>query len=96
LCSRTSLRRREHGETAFGRPDPSHGRGALKLAVRYSTADLDGGLSRTGDEHDWTLGLNRHIGTHFKLQANHVRARADRGNLEIDPRIHGMRAQMTF
>lgn len=87
-----------HGykETAFGNPVPSRPAGALEVAMRYSTVDLDDGGIEGGTEHDWTLGLNWYISKHFKLQANAVRAFSDRGNLEVDPHIYELLAQLDF
>jgi phosphate-selective porin OprO/OprP len=70
--------------------------GALELALRYATLDLDDGAVMGGREHDWTLGLNWYLGTHFKLQANYIRAFSDRGNLPLDPTIYALRAQLSF
>ncbi|MBP1475172.1 hypothetical protein J7I44_12735 [Frateuria sp. MAH-13] len=75
---------------------PQHPWGALELALRYATLDLDDGAVMGGREHDWTLGLNWYINTHFKLQANVIRAFSDRGNLPLDPTIYAMRAQLNF
>lgn len=81
---------------AFGNPTPKNGYGAVELAVRYSTLDLDDGAIRGGREHDWTLGANWYLGAHLKLQANYVRAFSDRGALALDPRIVEVRAQVSF
>lgn len=75
---------------------PQHGWGALEVALRYATLDLDDGAVMGGREHDWTLGLNWYISSHFKLQANLIRAFSERGNLPLDPTIFGLRAQLAF
>lgn len=75
---------------------PRHRWGALELALRYATLDLDDGAVMGGREHDWTLGVNWYIDAHFKLQANLIRAFSDRGNLPLDPTIYAMRAQLRF
>lgn len=83
-------------ETAFGNPSPARPAGAWELAMRYATVDLDDGGIEGGSEHDWTLGLNWYIGKHFKLQADAVRAFSDRGDLQLDPHIYELLAQLSF
>ncbi|HET6555591.1 MAG TPA: porin [Dyella sp.] len=75
---------------------PTHAWGAVEVAVRYSELDLNDGAITGGKEHDWTVGANWYIGEHLKLQLNHVWAFADRGTLQVDPRIFEMRAQLYF
>lgn len=75
---------------------PTHPWGAVELALRYSELDLNDGAITGGKEHDWTLGANWYIGEHLKLQANYVWAYSDRGNLQVNPRIFEMRAQVYF
>lgn len=70
--------------------------GAVELAVRYSDLGLNDGAVTGGKEHDWTLGANWYLGEHLKLQANYVWAFSDRGNLQVNPRIFEMRAQVSF
>jgi phosphate-selective porin OprO/OprP len=82
--------------SGFSNPVPAHPWGAVELALRFSTLDLDDGSVTGGREHDWTLGLNWYLGQHFKLQANYIRAFSDRGDLDIDPRILALRAQIAF
>jgi phosphate-selective porin OprO/OprP len=87
---------RDYKAGSVGGLKPRHGWGALELAVRYASLDLDDGAVMGGREHDWTLGLNWYIGTHVKLQANVIRAFSDRGNLPLDPTIYAMRVQVGF
>lgn len=70
--------------------------GAWELLARYSTLDLNDGGVYGGKEHDWTLGVNWYLTQHFKFQANYVRASAEKGNLDVDPRIVELRAQIFF
>lgn len=77
-------------------PKPAHDWGALELAVRYATLDLNDGAVMGGREHDFTVGLNWYINSHFKLQANYIRAFSDRGNLPLNPTIYALRAQLAF
>ncbi|WP_430390132.1 OprO/OprP family phosphate-selective porin [Dyella sp. 20L07] len=75
---------------------PTHAWGAVELAVRYSELDLNDGAITGGKEHDWTAGANWYIGEHLKFQANYVWAFSDRGNLQVNPHIVEMRAQVYF
>ncbi len=70
--------------------------GAFELALRYSTLDLDDAGVAGGREHDWTLGANWYLTSHFKFQANYIRATSERGNLSLDPRIVELRGQLQF
>lgn len=75
---------------------PKNPWGAVELAVRYSEVDLNDGSIQGGKEHDWTVGANWYLTTHFKLQANYIWATSDKGNLSLDPRIFEVRAQIYF
>jgi phosphate-selective porin OprO/OprP len=81
---------------AFGNPVPSRNGGALEVALRYSQLDLNDGPIHGGRQHDWTLGLNYYLTSHFKLQANYVRAFSDRGTVSLDPHVFELRAQLSF
>jgi phosphate-selective porin OprO/OprP len=70
--------------------------GAFELLLRYSELDLDDGLVQGGREHDWTLGANWYLTSHFKFQANYIKAYSDKGNLSIDPTIFELRSQIMF
>jgi phosphate-selective porin OprO/OprP len=87
---------RDYKAGAVGGLKPRRSWGALELALRYATLDLDDGAVMGGREHDWTLALNWYVNSHFKLQANLIRAFSDRGNLPLDPTIYAMRAQLSF
>ncbi|WP_429200212.1 OprO/OprP family phosphate-selective porin [Luteibacter sp. W1I16] len=70
--------------------------GAWEFVLRYSTLDLDDGVTLGGTEHDWTLGANWYLTKYLKLQGNYVRAISDRRDVRIDPRIVEVRAQIMF
>jgi len=70
--------------------------GAWELLLRYSELDLNDGAIQGGKEHDWTLGANWYLTQHFKLQANCIWAKSDKGNVPLDPRIFELRAQIYF
>ena len=87
---------RPYSDGNVGNVVPSRAWGALELAARYSSVDLDNGSVLGGREHDWTLGLNWYLGKHLKFQANYIRAFSDRAGLALDPRIAELRAQIAF
>lgn len=70
--------------------------GALELLLRYSAVDLNDGAIRGGRQDDWTLGANWYLTTHFKLQANVVKASSRRQGLALDPEVFQLRAQIHF
>jgi phosphate-selective porin OprO and OprP len=70
--------------------------GAFEVLLRYSEIDLNDGIVQGGKEHDWTLGANWYLTSHFKFQANYIKAYSDKGNLSLDPTIFELRAQIMF
>jgi phosphate-selective porin OprO/OprP len=87
---------RPYKSGGFGNVKPKHDYGAVEVALRYSTLDLNDGLVAGGRQHDWTLGANWYLGQHIKLQANYIRAFSDKGALALDPKITEVRAQIYF
>ena len=79
-----------------GNVEPTGRWGAFELLLRYSVLDLDDAPVQGGREHDWTLGANWYLTTHFKVQLNVVRAWSDRGGSSLDPRIFEARVQLMF
>jgi len=91
----------ENGQVANVKP--AHGAGAVELLVRYDTVDLvdTGADVHGGRQHDWTLGANWYLLTHFRVQANWIFAH-EQGNpvynagRAIDPRIFAVRFQIVI
>ncbi len=75
---------------------PKNPWGAFELLLRYSEIDLNDAPVQGGKEHDWTLGANWYLTSHFKFQANYIKAYSDKGNLSLDPTIFELRAQIMF
>ena len=75
---------------------PAHGYGAVELLARYSRLDLDDADVLGGRQHDWTLGANWYLTSHFKFQANYVKADASRRGVRSRPEIFELRAQVHF
>ena len=80
---------------------PEHTWGAIELLARYDEVDLNdsGAGVHGGKQHNWTLGANWYVLTHFRVQANYIWAH-EQGNptynagRAIDPRIFGLRFQV--
>lgn len=77
-------------------PKPAHGYGAVELLARYSRLDLDDGVIQGGRQHDWSVGVNWYLTSHFKLQANYVHADATRRGVRTTPEAVEFRAQVHF
>ena len=77
-------------------PKPANGYGAVELAARYSTLDLDDGPVSGGRQHDWTFGANWYLTPYVKLQANYVRLNATRDGVTTRPDAVEVRAQVHF
>lgn len=75
---------------------PARDYGAVELLARYSRLDLDDAGVAGGRQHDWTFGANWYLTSHFKVQANYVKADASRGGVRSRPEIFEVRAQMHF
>lgn len=75
---------------------PARPYGAVELLARYSRLDLDDGAILGGREHNWTIGANWYLTSHFKFQANYVKADASRRGVHRTPEIFEVRAQVHF
>jgi phosphate-selective porin OprO/OprP len=91
----------ENGQVANLKPQ--HAWGAVELLARYDEVDLNDFAAGVhgGKQHNWTLGANWYIQTHFRVQANYIWAHEE-GNpaynagRAIDPRIFGLRIQIVI
>ena len=75
---------------------PARDYGAVEVLARYSRLDLDDADVLGGREHNWTLGANWYLTSHFKFQANYIKADASRRGVHTKPEIFEVRAQMHF
>ena len=83
----------------LGKHDESGtGWGALELAARYSTINLDSSSIQGGRLQDMTLGANWYLNSYSKIQFNYIRAFLDgvAGKASNHTDIYGLRAQMDF
>jgi phosphate-selective porin OprO/OprP len=71
--------------------------GAVEVAVRYSTLDLDDGSVSGGEASDWTVGLNWYVRENLRLMFDYVHVDASNSAGERDdPKIFGFRALVFF
>ena len=87
---------RPYNAGAVANIKPAHDYGAVELVARYSRLDLDDADVLGGRQHDWTVGANWYLTSHFKFQANYVKADASRRGVHTKPDIVELRAQMHF
>ena len=66
------------------------------LPAHYNRIDLDDADVFGGRQHDWTVGANWYLTSHFKFQANYVWADASRRGVRTKPEIFELRAQVHF
>ncbi len=91
---------REYSRTAgsFGGLEPRSDWGALELAARFSTLDLEDGTVDGGHATNVSVGANWYIRSNLRLMFNYVRVDgkdADTGASD-DPQIFQFRAQLHF
>ncbi len=96
-------RRYRLAEAAFQSPKPAAnafdgkgGLGALELAARLSTLDLDDGPIKGGELTDYTLGLNWYPYPVMRVSLNGIRAVVDRAPAGGNASILEMRFQVAF
>jgi len=87
---------RPYNAGAVANVKPAHAYGAVELLARYSRIDLDDGSVLGGRQHDLTIGANWYLTSHFKFQANYVKADASRRGVHTTPEMFEIRAQMHF
>ena len=94
----TGERRRYSRSTGtFQGVKPKRKWGAVEVAVRYSTLDLNDTSVSGGDAEDWTVGLNWYIRENVRLMFNYIRVDASNSDLERDdPQIFGFRTLVFF
>ncbi|MES9969923.1 MAG: porin [Candidatus Thiodiazotropha sp.] len=96
-------RRYKQRAAKFGRIRPLSDSGALELAVRFSSLDLNDEEIEGGSSDSLTLGLNWYINRQIRLMANTIFVENDRfadadGDVEAEdePAIFQVRAQLDF
>jgi len=87
---------RGYASGAVSNVKPARDFGAVELLARYSRLDLDDAGVFGGRQHDWTIGANWYLTSHFKVQANYVKVDSSRRGVPRDPEIFEVRAQMHF
>lgn len=79
-----------------GNVKPERSFGAVELLARYSRVDLDDADIDGGRQHAWTFGANWYLTSHFKFQANYVKADVSRAGVHSKPEVVELRAQVMF
>ncbi len=90
--------RREYSESqgAFGGVEPRRDWGALEVAVRASTLDLDDGSVTGGKQDTLSAHLNWYFESHSRVSLSWVGADANRGGVADDRSYWMLRAQIAF
>ena len=86
---------RSYSKGYAGDVKPQGRYGAVELALRYSTLDLNDSVLG-GTEHNWTFGANWYLNRYLKLQANYVHAVSRRRDARVSPNVVQVRAQIAF
>ena len=85
----------------FGRISPKNpvgdgGLGAWEVAVRYSEIDLNDKDVRGGEENNITFGVNWYLNSQLRFMANCIIVDSKKENVDDDPKIFQLRAQIDF
>ena len=72
------------------------GKGALELAVRYSTIDLNDGPIDGGDMDNWTMGVNWYPNPNIRFCFNYITVDSEKAGVSDDPHVFQVRAQVVF
>jgi phosphate-selective porin OprO/OprP len=90
--------RRAYSEAqgAFGGVEPKRDWGALEVAVRASSLDLDDGPVRGGRQDSLSATVNWYYASHSRISLTWVETQARRVGLEDDRGYLMLRAQMAF
>lgn len=71
----------------FGAVEPKDSMGAIEVAVRYSTLDLEDETVNGGEETNITAAVNWYVNNHLRLMANYINVDADPNDVGIDENI---------
>lgn len=82
----------------FGEVRPRHKWGALEIALRRSSLDLESGFVTGGRGWNDSVGLNWYLGRNFRLMGDYTRSRAVPNRNGLDERlgIFQVRAQIDY
>lgn len=82
----------------FGGLRPDSDWGALELAARFSSFDLDDGPVEGGEAQNWTVGANWYVRENLRFMFNYVRVNAKQRvtGASDDPQIFQLRASLFF
>ncbi len=80
----------------FGNVKPSRPSGAWELGLRYSEMDFNDLEIHGGQMKNWTLGLNWYITSDWKMAFNYIDSKAQKENIEDNPKLLQARVQYVF
>lgn len=80
----------------FGRIKPKNRYGAIELALRYSSIDLDDKDITGGKEHNYTFGLNWYIRPCVRVMLNLTKVYSEKEQVKDRPSFVGIRGQFDF
>jgi phosphate-selective porin OprO/OprP len=87
----------QYREGKFIRPNIQNNSGAIEVAFRFSSVDLNDQDVHGGTEQNLTLGLNWYSKTHWRFMSNIIKVESKGGpHGEQDPWIVQFRAQYYF
>ncbi len=90
-------RRYSRSSGTFQGVKPKRSWGAVEVAIRYSTLDLNDTTVSGGKAKDWTIGLSWYLRENVRLMCNYVHVDALDSDLDRDdPKIFGFRALVFF
>jgi phosphate-selective porin OprO/OprP len=87
----------------FGKIEPKRnfslkngGTGALELALRYSTIDLNDATIYGGDMDNWTMGVNWYTNPNVRFCFNYITVDSDTAGVNDNADVFQVRAQVVF
>ena len=72
------------------------GKGALELALRYSTIDLNDRAISGGDMNNWTMGVNWYTNPNVRFCFNYITVDSNMAGISDNPDVFQVRAQVVF
>ena len=72
------------------------GIGAWEVAARFSTLDLNDQEIKGGEEDNVTLGVNWYLNPQVRFMANYIIVDSEKEDVDDDPNIFQLRAQIDF
>ncbi len=84
------------GSGVFTTVKPDSEWGAVEIAARYSTLDLEDETVTGGEENNITVGVNWYVTTYMRVMANYVHAEAEPNRFGDDEDVNIGQARLQF